>query len=61
MKNWTDYPLVLNSDQVSEILGLHLNTVKSLAKKGIIPARKVGRNWRYDREAIREWLAGKNE
>jgi len=48
-------------------LNLHVRTISRLAKKGLIPALKVGRRWRFRKAALEEWLLcrkttpGKNE
>jgi excisionase family DNA binding protein len=48
-------------------LNLHVRTISRLAKKGLIPALKVGRRWRFKRATLDEWLScgkttsGKNE
>lgn len=58
--SWENYPLVMNSSELAQMLGVHVNTIKRLALAGEIPARRVGRNWRYNRDTIREWLSGKD-
>lgn len=48
-------------------LNLHVRTISRLAKKGLIPALRVGRRWRFKKAALEEWLLckkttpGKNE
>ena len=32
--------------EVSELLGLHHNTVRTMIKRGELPAKKLGLNWR---------------
>jgi len=45
---------------VTEELALYLKvpkaTIYKLAQNGRIPAQKVGRHWRFRREAIDRWL-----
>jgi excisionase family DNA binding protein len=50
---------VLTVMDVAELLSLSPITVYRLAKRGEIPAVRVGRCWRFTREAIEKWLAGK--
>src|SRR5215216_6380871 len=51
---------VLNVDQAAEFLGFSAYTVREKARSGEIPGRKVGREWRFSREQLLEWLrAGK--
>jgi excisionase family DNA binding protein len=50
-------PDVLTIEQLAELLQVDEKTVRSLAAKGDLPGRKVGRHWRFSREAVLEWLA----
>ena len=43
--------------QLAEMLQVDDKTVRSLASKGELPGRKVGRHWRFSRQAVLEWLA----
>jgi excisionase family DNA binding protein len=47
---------VLTSRQAAEYLQLSERTVKDKARQGQIPAAKVGRDWRFLREELEEWL-----
>ena len=47
---------VLTVPQVAKMLSLSEITVYRLAKLGKIPARKIGRCWRFSRQAIEKWL-----
>jgi excisionase family DNA binding protein len=50
-------PSVLTIDEVSEYLRIPKSSIYKLAQKGKIPAQKVGRHWRFSRNAIDLWLA----
>jgi excisionase family DNA binding protein len=50
-------PDVLTIEQLAELLQVDEKTVRSLATKGEIPGRKVGRHWRFSRQAVLAWLA----
>ena len=43
---------VLNTEQAAALLKLHPDTVTSLANQGKLPARKIGRDWRYVRSQL---------
>jgi excisionase family DNA binding protein len=47
---------ILTVQEVAKMLGLSEVTIYRLAKKGEIPARKVGRSWRFSRSAIERWI-----
>ena len=44
---------------LAERLSLTAETVREMARTGRIPARKVGRVWRFDQDDIEHWLAAK--
>jgi len=49
-------PALMDVKQVSEYLGLHRVTVVEFARLGKLPAFKVGREWRFRADEIREWM-----
>ena len=49
---------VLTPSQVAELLQVEEKTVRDLARRGEIPARKIGREWRFSRRAVLDWLSG---
>lgn len=42
--------------QVAKMLGLHPKTVTRLVARREIPAKRVGRTWRFDAFKVRQWL-----
>ena len=46
---------VLNASQAAEYLGAHVETVRRLARRGEIPAYKMGKDWRFRRDALERW------
>lgn len=51
---------VLGADEAARLLGVSPYTVRSLARTGAMPGRKVGKEWRFSRAKLLEWLEGKN-
>jgi excisionase family DNA binding protein len=47
---------VMTVSEVAEYLRIPKSSVYTLAQDGRIPSRKVGRQWRFVRQAIDEWL-----
>lgn len=47
---------VLTLDEAAELLRCHPVTVKRLAIRGEIPAKKLGSLWRFSRQRLMEWL-----
>ena len=48
---------ILTPAQLATLLQVDEETVVGLAEKRELPARKVGEEWRFSREAILAWLA----
>ena len=48
---------VLTVEQLAQLLQVDEKTVRALAAKGDLPGRKIGRHWRFSRQAVLEWLA----
>ncbi|MFV2044052.1 MAG: helix-turn-helix domain-containing protein [Anaerolineales bacterium] len=46
-------------DELAEYLRIPRSSLYKLAQEGRIPCQKVGRHWRFRREAIDEWLSAK--
>ena len=49
-------PDILNRTQAAELLDLNPETVARLARAGKLPARKVGRAWRFSRQRLKDWI-----
>jgi excisionase family DNA binding protein len=52
---------VLDVEGAAELLDMSVHAVRRLASQGRIPARKVGREWRFNREKLLRWVAGEDE
>ena len=48
---------ILNLGQTAEFLGISEKTLIKLLREEHIPARKIGREWRFSREALIRWLS----
>lgn len=48
---------ILNLQQAIEFLGVSEKTLIKLLREEHIPARKIGREWRFSKEALVNWLA----
>jgi excisionase family DNA binding protein len=46
---------LMNLIDAADLLGVHVQTLRKLAKQKRIPAFKVGREWRFRHEALRRW------
>jgi len=48
---------VLDLQGAAEYLGVKTRTLGELVRTGQVPAAKVGRQWRFLRSQLTEWLA----
>jgi excisionase family DNA binding protein len=49
---------IMTTKELAEYLRLHEVTISKYAAGGQIPATRIGRLWRFDKEAIDKWLRG---
>lgn len=47
---------VLTIEDLSEYLKISKSTLYKLVREGTIPCQKIGRHWRFRKEAIDRWL-----
>jgi len=51
------HPEIMTTRETSRFLRLSPAMVRRLARKGVIPGRRIGRYWRFSRSALIRWLA----
>ncbi len=49
---------LLTLKEAADLLGMHWKTVEVLARRGQIPATKIGKRWRFRTSLLDEWLSG---
>ena len=54
-------PEIMTTKEVAKYLRLHEITVCKHAAEGKMPAVRVGRVWRFDKEAIDKWISGRDK
>jgi excisionase family DNA binding protein len=47
---------VLTIEELSEYLKIPKSTLYKLVREGSVPCQKVGKHWRFHKEAIDDWL-----
>jgi excisionase family DNA binding protein len=52
-------PDVLTVPQLAEWLQVEEQAIQDLAENGELPGRRLGGEWRFAREAVLAWLAGR--
>jgi excisionase family DNA binding protein len=50
---------IMTPREVAEYLSIHVRTIYRLVKQGDIPGRKIGGSWRFKKDALDEWLSGR--
>lgn len=48
---------IMKTKEVADYLKLHAITVCKLSKEGKIPAIRIGRVWRFDKDVLDQWIA----
>jgi excisionase family DNA binding protein len=52
---------VLTTAEAAELLQVDEQALRKMAASGELPGRRIGRDWRFSRRALLEWLAGEGE
>jgi predicted ribosomally synthesized peptide with nif11-like leader len=47
---------VLNSEEAAQLLGVKPFTIRTYARRGLIPGKKLGNEWRFVRDDLLDWL-----
>jgi excisionase family DNA binding protein len=47
---------IMTAREVADFLRMPLSTVYDLARRGLLPAHRIGRAWRFVRQEIEAWL-----
>jgi excisionase family DNA binding protein len=54
----SNMPVIMTTKELAKYLKLHEITICKYAAEGKIPAIRIGRVWRFDKEAIDKWISG---
>jgi len=49
---------LLKVQEVARYLGLHQLTVYRMAKEGTIPAKRIGKSWRFRKDELEQFASG---
>lgn len=49
---------ILNIEEAAELLGVSIKTFNKVLHEGDMPARKIGREWKFSRRALIDWVGG---
>jgi len=54
-------PKIMTTKEIAKYLKLHEITICKYAAEGKIPAIRIGRVWRFDKDAIDRWISGEQK
>lgn len=46
---------VFNAQEAADFLGAHVESIRRLARKGELPSYKIGKDWRFRKDALVSW------
>jgi len=49
-------PVIIDVPYVARLLALNVDYTTRLAQRGVLPAHKIGKLWRFDKEEIRQYI-----
>lgn len=52
---------ILDIEGAADILGVSKTTIYKLAREGTMPATRVGREWRFSRSNLVDWIKNGSE
>ena len=55
-KNWDDLPLILGLTEISVLTGLGPERIRQLCAKGELPAFRVGKLWKVEKNDLKDWF-----
>lgn len=47
---------VITAQAAAKMLGVHAETIRRLARRGEIPSFKIGKDWRFRRDVLLQWM-----
>jgi excisionase family DNA binding protein len=53
--------LLWSDRQVAAAIGVTVKRIQELARMGLLPGFKLGKNWRFDPDAVRSWVKSKSK
>jgi len=48
---------ILNIEEAAQLLGVSTKTFAKVLREGEIPGRKIGREWKFSKQALIDWVA----
>ena len=58
-RSWSELPVLMDSVMVARLFGCDVQKIRRMASKGEIPSYRIGRELRFDKNEIKEYLERK--
>ncbi len=55
-KSFAEYPPILTTQDVADLMSMNVQEVRRLVREGRIPARRIGKAYRFFRDELVIWL-----
>ena len=52
----SELPEILTIEQAADLLQVSVRTLQRMVKKGQVPGRQIGSQWRFDQDQLRAWV-----
>ena len=59
VRSWSELPVLMDAVMVARLFGCNENKVRQMARNGELPCFRIGRDLRFDKNEIKEYLEGK--
>ena len=59
VRSWSELPVLMDSVLVARLFGCNENKVRQMARNGELPCFRIGRDLRFDKNEIKEYLERK--
>lgn len=60
--SWANAPLIMDTEYAALLLGLYPDTLRRMAKRGDVPAKRVGQKlWKFEKTALMAWAGVKEQ
>jgi len=55
-RGFAEYPPILTTQDVADLMSMNVQEVRRLVREGRIPARRIGKAYRFFRDEVILWL-----
>ena len=59
VRSWSELPVLMDAVLVARLFGCNEYKVRQMARSGELPCFRIGRDLRFDKNEIKEYLEGK--